>query len=78
VFVETGAKSGRPPNDPHTHAWATVVGGVPRVVHYAPQRGALGIRADHLEHIARRLFGEEAAPRVLQRIREEGGLILDL
>ena len=78
VFVAAGAKSGRPERDPHTHAWANVALGVPRIVYYAPEKGAPGIRADHLEHIARRLFGEQAAPRILQRIREEGGLILDL
>jgi hypothetical protein len=78
VFTEFGAKSGRPPRDPHVYVWAMVVGGIPRVVHYAPETGTPGIRADHLELIARRLFGEEAAPRVLARIREAGGLILDL
>lgn len=78
VFAAAGAKSGRPERDPRAHVWATVVDGVPRIVYYAPEKGAPGIRADHLEHIARRLFGEAAAPRILQCIREEGGLILDL
>lgn len=78
VFVEAGAQSGNPERDPHAHAWATVVSGVPRIAHYAPLRDAPGIRADHMEHIARQLFGDQAAPRILQRIREEGGLILDL
>ena len=78
VFVSAGAVPFRLPDDPAAYAWTTVLGGVRRVATFSPEQGRSGVRADQLELLARRLFGEEAAPRILQRIREEGGLILDL
>ncbi len=76
--MESGAEPIRLSRNPSSHAWTTVLGGVRRIATFSPEKGRAGIRADHLELIARQLFGEEAAPRILQRIREEGGLILDL
>lgn len=78
VFVDAGAEPIRSAHDPAAYAWTTVLGGVRRIATYSPEKAHPGIRADQLELIARRLFGEQAAPRILQRIREEGGLILDL
>ncbi len=78
VFVQSGARAFRPETDPEAQAWATVRGGMTQIVFHRPEKGLLGIRADHVELMARELFGEQAAPRILQRIREEGGLILDL
>lgn len=78
VFVSAGAQTIRLADDPAAYAWTTVLGGVRRIATYSPEKERRGIRADQLELIARRLFGEQAAPRILQRIREEGGLILDV
>ena len=77
VFVGAGAEPIRLTDDPATYAWTTVLGDVRRIATFTPEKGRAGIRADQLELIARRLFGDEA-PRILERIRDEGGLILDI
>jgi len=78
VFVASGAAPVRLTGDLSGYAWTTVVRGVRRVATYTPEKDRRGIRADQLELIARRLFGEEEAPRIIRRIRDEGGLILDI
>lgn len=74
VFRELGALSARPPDDPEAYAWATTKGSVPRIASYAPERGMDGIRADHVEHIARRLGFD--TQRVFRMLDERGGKIL--
>ncbi len=74
VFRELGALSARPPGDPGACAWATTKAGVPRIASYAPDRGMDGIRADHVEHMARRLGFD--LPEVFRLLDERGGTIL--
>ena len=76
VFQEMGAKSSRSKSDPESYAWGRMVDAVLRLASFTQEAGIQGVRADHLEVLARRLDFDSAE--VFRRVKTKGGQIIDI